>query len=175
VSTQDSTVRSDAAQRRIARAPLVAIVYYVIVGVTAGAIGILNVVGAVSAAGSGCRLVFSQDAPELQGDPTAGSWSCVQYIDAAGMLLAFAVAAVLLITVRRLAGGPAGWGAWVAVSLVIGIVLGAAPLLFMVWAMDFYRLTPGPIELAIAVLPLTWAVASAFLVWRRARHAMRTA
>jgi len=34
--------------------------------------------------------------------------------------------------------------------------------------MSFYRLTLGPVELSVALLPLAWAVASGVVVWRTA-------
>jgi hypothetical protein len=150
------------------RAPRLAILYYVIAGIAAAGIALTSGLGAVTAATAGCRLVFSPEAGDLAADPLGETGSCMQYVDAQGLLLTSVVAAVLLVTAAQLLGAPSRWRIPVALGVVIGAVVGAVPLSFIAWAMDFYRLAPGPVELGVALVPLAWAVGSGFLVWRTA-------
>lgn len=165
----DVTVPAHTGPGNATRAPVVAILYYVVAGLAAGGLAVLNSLGLVSAVTSGCRLLASQDLPELRANRTGESGGCLHSIDAPNILLTFAVAAILIMAVWQLTRPASRWGARTAMGVLVGVVVGFTPLLFIAWAVDFYRFALGPVELGVALLPLAWAFSSAVLVWRTAR------
>ena len=146
---------------------VLAVAYYLIVGLIGLGAAALLLFSTVTAIAGGCYVVFHVQAtgPLLA---LGQQGSCGQNTDLLGLIVPSLVAVILLTTARRLRRNPPGIGPVVAVGVVVGLAVALLPLVFIVWAADFYDQTPGPLELVIFVGPFLWALASAVIVGRYA-------
>jgi len=150
-----------------------AVAYYLIaglIGVGAAAWLLLSTVTAIVS--DGCASFSLMNSGEIFAlGPTglfAGAGMCEQRTDLLGLIVPSLVAGTLLPTARRLWGNPPRLGLVVGVGVVVGIAVAALPLIFIVWATNFYGFPPGPLEVIIFIGPFLWALASAVVVWRQA-------
>ena len=138
----------------------------------AGSIGaVMAVLGAwtVTSAGmNGCVLLIGDGAGRLPVPPDA--LGCTQRVDVLPIVLGALLSLALLAT--------AGWltrrrdgrlAAIVPFGAAAAVLAGLQPLMAVVWLVEQGNLTAGPIELAIGVVPLAWALLSAAVAltaWR---------
>jgi hypothetical protein len=121
---------------------------------------------AISAGMSGCVLLVGDQLVRFP--VVVDALACTQRIDVllivVGVLASFALLATLgwLIRHRR------GWlAAIVPFGAVSAVLAGLQPLIAVTWLVERGYVTAGPIELAIGVVPLVWALLSAAVAMAR--------
>jgi hypothetical protein len=166
---RDTDQRTQVAPRRTGLR--LAALFYGLVGLIGLAVGGMLLVSTVTALASGCHVVIN--GPGIEGLTLNASpdFTCEQYTDLTGLLLPGLVAGIMLPAARRLWRNPPRVGVLGGVAAVMGVALALLPLLFFLWALDFYGFPASPIEIFLYTAPALWAIASAVIV---ARHAVRS-
>ena len=146
----------------------VAATWFALAGAASGITAVVGAWSALSAGLSGCVLLIGDAALRLPVAPDA--FGCTQRVDVVPLVLGAGTSVVLLATFGWLVGAQRGrWS--VPFGAAGAVFVGIQPLLLVTWLIDNGYLTGGPIELAVAVVPLTWAIASAgtaLTAWRAA-------
>jgi hypothetical protein len=161
---------------RLTTRPLVAMAaaWFALAGSIGAVMAVLGAWTAISAGMSGCVLLVGDQIVRF---PLAvDALACTQRVDilpiVLGALLSFALIATAGWLIRRRHGRLAGIVPFGAVAAVLA---GLQPLMAVVWLIEQGNVTAGPIELAIGVLPLAWALLSAAVAltaWRPEQAAL---
>ena len=146
--------------------------YYALAGLIAGAAGVITIAAAIGSALGGCVLVFAQAdfvSPPTTGPIPAGLPECQQYVDVLAISIQLALGAALLATAWFFASKGRTASILLRAGAVLGIAAGAAPLAFIVWLLNYYHQSPGPIDFIVAGVPLLAGVAAAWVTFRAHR------
>ena len=138
----------------------------------AGSIGaVMAVLGAwtVTSAGmNGCFLLIGDRTMRFTG--AADPLVCTHRVDVLPIVVGALLSFALLATAGWLTGRRRGrFALIVPFGAVAAVLAGLQPLMAVVWLVEQGNLTAGPIELAIGLVPLAWAILSAAVAltaWR---------
>jgi hypothetical protein len=135
---------------------ILARIWYLLVG------GIATLIGAGSLLGpilGGCRVVFSQA-------DVHGPGSCVQYLDPLFLAQTLVIGALSLVAGAFVLSRNPVARVLVLPGIVAGALAGFAPAGVLVWAIDYYRYAPSPLEIGVGLLPAAVAIAGAVALSR---------
>jgi hypothetical protein len=160
---------------RPAAQPLVAlaVAWFALAGSVGVVMALLGVWTAIWAGLSGCVLLMGDRAVRFPvADDAIG---CTQRVDVLSIVLGALLSFALLATAGWLTRRRHGRIAWIVpFGAVAAVLAGLQPLMAVIWLVERGNLTAGPIELAIGIIPLAWAILSAAvaLTARRPREAL---
>ena len=144
----------------------VAAAWFALAGAVSGLLTVVGAWSAISAGLSGCVLTVEGVGVRLPVAPD--SLGCTQRVDLLSIVLSGLASIVLLAALGWLTGS-GRWRWSVPFGAVAAVLVGIQPLILVVWFIDRGNLTAGPIELAVGIVPLAWAVLSAAVAlaaWR---------
>lgn len=143
--------------------------YYAFAGLIAAAAGVITIAAAISSALGGCVLVFSQadfSNPPMNGPLQANQPECQQYVDVLAIGIQLAIGVALLATAWFFSRRGRTAAMLLRAGALVGLVVGALPLTFIVWLLNYYHGTPTAIDFAIGGAPLLAAIAAAWVTFR---------
>jgi len=155
---------------RLTAQPLVflAVAWFALAGSVGAVMALLGAWTAISAGLSGCVLLIGDGAVQFPG--AADAFGCTQRVDLLPIVLGAMLSFSLLATAGWLTRRLNGRFAWIVpFGAVAAVLAGLQPLMAVTWLVERGNLTAGPIELAIGVVPLAWALLSAAVAltaWR---------
>lgn len=142
--------------------------YFALSGAIALLLTIGQAWGALSAGLAGCAL-FVGDA-FLRLPVSADSLGCTQHLDLGSIVLGAVASVVLLATLAWLVGRRGTALTRLApLGAVVAVLVGLLPAATVLWFVEFYRGSLGPVEIGVGLVPLAWSVSSALIVlavWR---------
>ncbi|MGI8791995.1 MAG: hypothetical protein ACR2H3_02270 [Acidimicrobiales bacterium] len=141
--------------------------FYATAGAIAVAFGAMGLLGILSAANHGCRLVYSQ-ADFSSGPNAMPSGGCEQFVDVLGIAAPLMIGLVLVLAAVRYDRADRTSTLTKAVAIPGGVVAGAMPLIAYWQLHSYYRLAFGPVELAFFALGFAILVLGLFAAFRTA-------
>jgi hypothetical protein len=158
---------------RLTGRPLVALAaaWFALAGSIGAVMAVLGAWTVTSAGMNGCVLLIGDRA--VRSPIAEDALGCTQRVDVLPIVLGALLSFALLATAGWLTRRPNGRFAWIVpFGAVAGVLAGLQPLLAVIWLVQRGNVTAGPIELAIGIVPLFWAILSAAVAltaWRPRR------